>query len=158
MLSSITDSFGDDRGVVSVVDLEGHRRDLTQEFESAQGLSWSRDGKEIWFGASEAAELNSLRAVDLGGKVRLVAAAPAHLHLQDIAEDGQVLLTTDVVHYQVGTGERRSGAVRDLTAFEYTTLSNISENGSMILMNSFDIAGETNYRLYVQRTDGSLRS
>ena len=147
--------IGDDRGVVSVVDLEGHRRVLTQEFESAQGLTWSLDGKEIWFGASEAAELNSLRAVDLTGKVRAVAAAPARLHLQDIAEDGQVLLTTDVVHYQVGTVERKSGTVRDLTAFEYSTLSNISDDGNMILLNSFDIAGETNYRLYVQHTDGS---
>ena len=147
--------IGDDRGVVCVVDIEGHRRVLTQEFESAQGLSWSPDGKEIWFAASEAAELNSLRAVDLSGRVRMVAAAPARLHLQDIAEDGQVLLTTDVVHYQVGTGERKSGAVRDLTAFEYTSLSNISDDGSMILMNSFDIAGDTNYRLYLQHTDGS---
>jgi len=147
--------IGDDRGMVSVVDLEGHRRVLTQEFESAQGLSWTSDGKEIWFASSEAAELNSLRAVGLSGKVRMVASAPARLHLQDIAEDGQVLLTTDVVHHQVGTGDSKSGVSRDLTAFEYTSLSNISNDGSMIMMNSFDISGDTNYRLYVQHTDGS---
>ena len=150
--------IGDDRGVVSVVDLEGHRRALTQEFESAQGLSWSTDGKEIWFAASDAAELNSLRAVDLSGRLRMVASAPARLHLQDISEEGQILLTTDVVHYQVGTGETKTGTARDLTAFEYTTLSSISDDGSMILMNSFDIAGDTGYRLYVQHTDGSPRS
>ena len=148
--------IGDDRGVVSVIDLEGHRRRvLTQEFESVQGLSWSTDGKEIWFSASEAAELNSLRSVDLSGKLRMVAAAPARLHLQDISEEGQILLTTDIVHYQVGTGESKAGTARDLTAFEYTTLSSISNDGSMILMNSFDIAGDTGYRLYVQHTDGS---
>jgi hypothetical protein len=96
-----------------------------------------------------------LHAVDLSGRVRLVAAAPARLHLQNISEDGQVLLATDVVHYQVGSGDSKSGRARDLTAFEYTSLSNISEDGSMILMNSFDIAGDTNYRLYVQHTDGS---
>jgi serine/threonine protein kinase len=146
---------GDDRGLVSVVDLEGHYRVLTQEFESAQGLSWSPDGKEIWFGASEAGELNSLRAVDLSGKTRVIAAAPARLHLQDISEEGQVLLSTDVVHYQVATGDSKSGNARDLTAFEYTSLANISDDGSMILMNSFDIAGDTSYRLYVQHSDGS---
>ncbi|MDQ1388845.1 MAG: eukaryotic-like serine/threonine-protein kinase, partial [Acidobacteriaceae bacterium] len=123
---------GDDRGLVSVVDLEGHYRVLTQEFESAQGLSWSPDGKEIWFGASEAGELNSLRAVDLSGKTRVIAAAPARLHLQDISEEGQVLLSTDVVHYQVATGDSKSGNARDLTAFEYTSLANISDDGSMI--------------------------
>ncbi len=148
--------IGDDRGVVSVIDLEGHRRRvLTQEFESVQGLSWSTDGKEIWFSASEAAELNSLRSVDLSGKLRMVAAAPARLHLQDISEEGQILLTTDVVHYQVGTGESKAGTARDLTAFEYTTLTGISDDGSMILMNSFDVSGDTGYRLYVQHTDGS---
>jgi eukaryotic-like serine/threonine-protein kinase len=147
--------FGDDRGTVSVVDLEGHRRVLTKDFESAQGLAWLANGKEIWFTASDAAELNSLRAVDLGGQTRIVAAAPARLHLQDIAEDGQVLVTSDAVNYRVGVGDSKSGRLQDLSAFEYTVLSNISNDGSMILVNSFDIAGDTNYRLYVQRTDGS---
>ncbi len=75
--------------------------------------------------------------------------------LQDIAEDGQVLLTSDVVNYQVGAGDSKSGHFQDLSAFEYTVLSNISDDGRMILINSFDIAVDTNYRLYVQRTDAS---
>ncbi len=49
-----------------------------------------------------------LRAVDLGGQTRIVAAAPVCLHLQDIAEDGQVLITSDAVNYRVGTGESKS--------------------------------------------------
>ena len=146
---------GDDRGTVSVVDLQGHHRVLTKDFESEQGLAWSANGKEIWFTASDSAELNSLRAVNLTGQTRIVAAAPVRLHLQDIAEDGQVLLSTDVVHYQVGTGDSKSGHLQDLSAFEYTVLSNLSSDGSRILVNSFDIAGDTDYRLYVQRTDGS---
>ena len=146
---------GDDRGTVSVVDLQGHRRVLTQDFESAQGLAWSPNGKEIWVGASDAAELNSIRAVDLSGHLRLVTAGPIRMHLQDIADDGQVLLTAEVLQYQVGVGDSKSGAIRDLSAFEYTSLANLSDDGSMILINSFDVAGDTNYRLYVQRTEGS---
>ena len=146
---------GDDRGTVSVVDLQGHRRVLTKDFESEQGLAWSANGKEIWFTASDAAELNSLRAVDLTSHTRIVAAAPVRLHLQDIDEDGQVLLSSDVVNYQVGAGDSKSGHIQDLSAFEYTVLSNISDDGGMILVNSFDIAGDSNYRLYVQHTDGS---
>ena len=146
---------GDDRGTVSLVDLEGHRRVLTKEYESEQGLAWSPNGKEIWFTASDAAELNSLRAVDLGGQTRVVAAAPVRLHLQDIADDGLVLLASDDVNYRVGVGDSKSGKLQELSPFEYTVLSNISSDGSMILVNSFDIAGDTNYRLYVQRADGS---
>src|SRR5665811_1422959 len=51
--------------------------------------------------------------------------------------------------------DSKSGRLQDLSAFEYTVLSSISNDGSMILVNSFDIAGDTNYRLYLQRADGS---
>ena len=55
----------------------------------------------------------------------------------------------------IGVGDSKSGHLRDLSAFEYTVLRNISNDGSMILVNSFDIAGDTNYRLYAQGTNGS---
>ena len=119
----------------SLSSIWGHRRVLTKDYESAQGLAWLANGKEIWFTASDAAELNSLRAVDLrGGQTRIVAAAPARLHLQDIAEDGQVLITSDAVNYRVGVGDSKSGRLLYLSAFEYTVLSNISNDGSMILV------------------------
>jgi serine/threonine protein kinase/Tol biopolymer transport system component len=146
---------GDDRGTVSVVDLQGHRRVLTQDFESTQGLAWSRNGEEIWFSASDSAELNSLRAVDLRGRSRRVDAGPARMHLQDISEDGQLLLSTEVVHWQIGIGDSKSGHLQDLSAFEYEVLGGVSNDGQMISVNSFDIAGDTSYRLYLQRSDGS---
>jgi len=147
--------IGDDRGTVSVTDLQGHRRVLTQDFESAQGLAWSPKGDEIWFTASDSGELNSLRAVDLRGRLRKIAAAPARMHLQDVGDDGQVLLSSEVVHWQNGIGDSKSGRLQDLSAFEYESLGNLSNDGTMISVNSFDIAGETGYRLYLQHTDGS---
>jgi len=114
-------------------DLQGHRRVLTKDYESEQGLAWSGNGKEIWFTASDAAELNSLRAVDLGGQTRIVAAAPARLHLQDIAEDGASPDHLRCRDYRFGVGDSKSGHLQDLSAFEYTVLSNISNDGSMIL-------------------------
>jgi len=80
---------------VSVIDLQGQRRTLTKEFESIQGLAWFPKGNEIWFSASDSAELNSIRAVDMGGRTRRVAAGAVRMHLQDIDEDGQLLLSAE---------------------------------------------------------------
>src|SRR5438067_467897 len=45
--------YGDDRGWVSVVDAAGNHKQLTREFSTAEGLAWSRDGKEVWFTAAD---------------------------------------------------------------------------------------------------------
>ena len=40
-------------GFISLIDLSGHVNALTPEWESADGLAWSADGKEVWFTAAE---------------------------------------------------------------------------------------------------------
>ena len=147
--------FGDDRGYVSVVDLQGNRKVLAGEFQSEQGLAWTPRGDEIWFTAIAIAEASVLRAVDLHGRSRIVFAAPIRLHLQDIAKDGRVLLSTELLRWQVGFADVKTGQQHDTTAFQWPELEAISHDGSILLMNSFDTGSDTNYRLYVQRTDGS---
>jgi len=147
--------FGDDRGVVAVVDLQGKRTVLTDEFTSEQGLAWSASGKEVWFTASKFGEPSELRAVDLKGRSRVVNAGPSRLHLEDIAPDGKVLLSSELLRWQTGVVDPKTGRQTDLTAFQWPEVESISRDGSMLLLNSFDIATDTNYRLYIQRTDGS---
>lgn len=147
--------IGDDRGMVSVIDLQGHRRVLTKEFESIQGLAWYPKENEIWFSASDNAELNSIRAVDMQGRTRRVTAGPVRMHLQDIDEDGQMLLSAEDIHWQIGIGDSKSGLVQDLSPFAYESIGGLSKDGNMVSLNSFDIAGDASYRLYLQRTDSS---
>jgi eukaryotic-like serine/threonine-protein kinase len=147
--------YGDDRGDVAVVDLKGNRKILASGFPSEQGLAWTPKGNEVWFTAQERSDANSLRAVDLQGRRRVVAAGPARMHLQDIAADGKVLLSSELLRWQVGVVDKKTNQPRDLTAFQWPNISGISHDGSMVLLNSFDIMTNSNYRLYVQRTDGS---
>ncbi len=146
--------FGDDRGNVSVIDLAGHRKVLAGEYSSEQGLAWSSKENEVWFTANENGEPSSLRAVDLRGRRRIIVAAPIRMHLQDIAPDGKVLLSAELLRWQVGIAEK-AGTQHDLTAFQWPEIEAISADGGMILLNSFDISLDANYRLYVQRSDGS---
>ena len=46
---------GDDAGSVKVVDLSGNVKTLATGFQTAQGLAWSADGREIWFTAADSA-------------------------------------------------------------------------------------------------------
>ncbi|HKS73374.1 MAG TPA: protein kinase [Terriglobales bacterium] len=147
--------LGDDRGGVSIVDLQGNRQVLSEQFTSEQGLAWSASGKEIWFTASKFGEPSVLRAVNLKGQARVVNAGPARMHLQDIAPDGKVLLSSELLRWQTGVADAKTSRQTDLTAFQWPLVEAISHDGSMILLNSFDISTNTNYRLYVQHTDGS---
>jgi serine/threonine protein kinase/Tol biopolymer transport system component len=147
--------FGDDRGFVSVIDLEGHRKVLTGEFSSEQGLAWSPRGDEIWFTANLTAEPSVLRAVNLAGKQRIVLAAPIRLQLQDVVPDGRVLLAAQYMRWQLGVVDVKDSHPRDLTAFQWVQIEDISRDGAMILLNAFDTSADNNYRLYIQRTDGA---
>ena len=63
----------DDGGAVAVVDLNGKKTELSDGWDSIQGLAWSPDGKEIWFTATRTGGDRSLYATDLAGKVRVLA-------------------------------------------------------------------------------------
>jgi hypothetical protein len=85
-------AFGDDRGTVELLGLDGKRRTLAGPFLSEHGLAWSPDGREVWFTALRQAEQWQLLAVTRDGRERVVLAAPGHVVLHDIAPDGRVLL------------------------------------------------------------------
>jgi hypothetical protein len=51
--------------------------------------------------------------------------------------------------------DKKTGQSRDLTAFQWPTIEGYSRDGSMILLNSYDVMSNGNYRLYVQHADGS---
>jgi len=87
---------GDDAGSVKIIDLGGNVKTVATGFQTAQGLAWSADGREIWFTAAELGLKRSIYAVTLGGRERLIARVPGTLMLQDIWQDGRVLLAARV--------------------------------------------------------------
>jgi len=57
------------------------------------------------------------------------------MHLQDIAADGKVLLSSELLRWQIGVVDKKTGQPRDLTAFQWPTIDGYSRDGSMILLN-----------------------
>ncbi len=129
----------DDRGVVSVVDLAGHKRVLSTGWESEEGLAWSANGSEVWFSAAQAGLQRRIYAVDLAGRQRLVFRAPGGVTLQDISSDGRVLMTRD--EQRAGVIAMANGATRerDLSWLDWSLPVDISRDGNTLL---FDEQGE----------------
>jgi Tol biopolymer transport system component len=147
--------FDDDRGWVAIVDEAGNHKQLSKEFSTAQGLAWSRDGKEIWFTANDSAD-RQLYGVTLGGKQRAILTTPQGARLMDVAADGRVLLCgeelrTEISGIDPATGKERRG----LEWFNGSGLSDISSDGKAILFDEWGGPSGLLYMVVYRKLDGS---
>ncbi len=145
----------DDRGEVWVTDREGRsRRALSVGWSSANGLAWRDDSKEVWFTASEVGPRSALYGVDLSGKRRLLTRAPGRLKLEDV-RGSNLLLTEDSFRLQLALREA-TGAERDLSWLDGGTLTDLSDDGRMVVLSEQGAgAGARSGSVYLRRTDGS---
>ena len=154
---------GDDRGTVSVIDLAGHKKNLSEEWYTIQGLAWSPNGKEVWFTASKSGVDRTLYATALDGKERMVLRLPGALMLFDIWKDGRVLLMRASWRRElvgVIAGEPKQ---RDLSWLDYSYPAGLSSDGKTLLFDeeggggslAYSKSGGLSYAVYVRKTDGS---
>ena len=147
---------GDSIAGVSVVDLNGKKKSLTEPYGGgAIGLAWSPSGDEVWVTATDLGIDRVLNAVSMSGKKRLVARVPADLTLQDVLANGRVLLARDnwrrglIVHAPGDTSER------DFTWLDWSYPVTLSEDGKTLLFREEGEAGGPSYAVYLRKTDGS---
>jgi len=147
---------GDDRGKVIVMDLEGKKKVLTEEWASESGLAWSPTDDEIWFSASLGGSNQSqLRAVTPDGKQRILTSGAGNLTLQDVSPDGEVLVIQDNRRREMiclAPGEQKE---RDFSWLDWSFPRNISDDGKFVLFEEQGAGGGQNYSVYLRGTDGS---
>jgi Tol biopolymer transport system component len=139
----------DDQGVVSLVDLAGHKRVLSTGWESEQGLAWSPKGDEVWFSAARAGLERRIYAVSLAGTLRLAYQTLGGVTIHDIAPDGRVLLTRDENRagmMGMGPGDTRE---KDLSWLDWSLPVDLSHDGKTVL---FDEQGEQSGPTYTAAT------
>ncbi|MGA7634233.1 MAG: winged helix-turn-helix domain-containing protein, partial [Terriglobales bacterium] len=149
--------YPDDKGVVSIVDLEGHKRDLPAGWVSVEGLAWSADGTEIWFSAAEAGIERHIYAVDLSGHQRLIFRAPGGVTLQDIASDGRVLVTRDeerVGMMALAPGDK-DDKEKEISWRDWSVPTDISGDGNTVLFDEEGVESGSTYTVAVRDTRGS---
>jgi len=145
---------GDD-GRVVVIDREGKVITTSRFFTTAQGLAWSRDGKEVWFTASPEGAARAIYALDLSGKERLLLRVPGTLTLHDVTRDGRVLLTVD--NAQFGILAQRAGETieRNLSWFDWSSTADLTPDGNNLLFFESGEGVGANYSVFMRGMDGS---
>ena len=145
----------DDRGHVSVVDLDGNKRDLSTNWASVNGLDWSPDGAELWFTAAEVGQNCELHAVDLSGRRRLLSRTAGRLGLQDVAADGRLLLTDGEFRFVMSLKGVEDERARDLTWLGGSVAAQLSQDGRSVFFNEMGMAsGTASYAVYSRSIDG----
>ena len=140
----------DDMGTVTVVDLAGNKKVLTQVWPTVQGLTWSPGGDEIWFTMG-----SGVQAVNLSGRQRALARLAGFFNLHDVGRDGRALIAHD---------DRRRGMIdltegetkeRDLALFDISVPADLSADGKTLLFYEGGAAVRGAYTVYIRQTDGS---
>ena len=153
---------GDDSGGLSVVDLNGKKKVLSEQWFTIQGLAWSPDAKEIWFTASKSGTDRTLYATTLDGKMRTIARLPGALMLYDIARDGRVLLVRASWRREL-IGFGADGKQRELSWLDYSYPAELSPDGKTLLFDeeggggslAYSKSGGYTYGVYIRSTDGA---
>jgi eukaryotic-like serine/threonine-protein kinase len=146
---------GDDGGSLRVVDLSGNVKTLVSGLQTIQGLAWSADGREIWYTADQLGLKRAVYGATLSGHDRLIARVPDTLSLQDIWQDGRVLLSRDTWRRELIGLESGEIKERDLSWFDYSYPSDVSPDGKTLLFTEAGEGGGPNYSVY-QRKIGEI--
>jgi serine/threonine protein kinase/Tol biopolymer transport system component len=151
---------GDDSGAVHVVDLQGKDKDLAGDFLSVEGLAWAPGGKEIWFaGSTYGGSARSLNAVTLSGHTRIVARVPAALQLEDIWQDGKLLLSRQSWRRELSGLVPGMTKEQDFSWLDYSFPAELSSDGKRLLFDEEGSGGGAGYSVYLRKTveDSAVR-
>jgi eukaryotic-like serine/threonine-protein kinase len=148
---------GDDAGTVQVIDFSGHKRALTDLWVSLRGLAWDPSGDAIWFSGDEVRggrlRSSAIYRVSPAGKPKEMFQESGELTLHDVSRDGRLLITRDVLRYEV-LGNF-SGVSKDLSWLDFSRGDDLSADGSNVLITVEGEAAGKNYEVYLRKTDGS---
>jgi tRNA A-37 threonylcarbamoyl transferase component Bud32 len=143
----------DDRGTVKIVDRAGKPTAVTRDFTSIEGLAWLPRGDELLFSAFDNRGY-VVRAIGLGGRLRVAVTGAGNLTAQDVSRSGQVLLTRDDAPYRLML--RGPGASRELDVswLDASLAPKLSRDGSLLAFSDGGTDASGNYDVMLRKTGG----
>jgi Tol biopolymer transport system component len=145
---------GDDSGGVHVIDRQGADKILTGNFLTVEGLAWAPDAKEIWYTSStNVGNGRSLNAVSLSGHDRIIARVPASLQLEDISQNGLVLLSRQSWRRELSGLIAGTPKEQDFSWLDYSFPAEMAADGKRLLFDEEGVGGGGGYSIYLRKTD-----
>jgi Tol biopolymer transport system component len=145
----------DDRGGVAVVDLAGQKKTLADGFWGLEGVTWSRDSREILFSAGLSYSQFVVYGVTLAGERREALESAGGLTLYDVAPDGRWLASRDDIGFSMSARPPGADADTNLSWLDFSEPVKLSADGRTLLFTEESGAVGTNYAVCLRGTDGS---
>ena len=142
---------------LQVIDRQGKAgKPLTSGWAKIEGIpSWADGGREVWFTASKAGEPEALWAVRRSGEVRRLIRVPGSLELYDVSSDGRALVGHHtLVSLLQGLAPGQASEI-DLSWLDSSKPSDLSADGSMVLITEDGEGSGGRPSVYLRATDGS---
>jgi Tol biopolymer transport system component len=144
----------DDQGAVIVVSRSGKKRLVSGTWQSAGGLAWGPEGREIWFTAAPAGAGRALHAITPGGRERIVLRVSGNITLQDIHRNGRVLLSDDKWRRRLFFRGADAPRETELTWLDWSYPRGVSADFSKLLFDEAGDGGGKDYAVYLRSTGG----
>jgi serine/threonine protein kinase len=146
--------WGDDGAAAVAIDRAGNEIVRSTESNSTSGLAWTPKGDEVWVAAARQGSGRGLIGISMSGRERVVLPVPGGLSLHDIAADGRVLIAFQHGRREVVAGHPGDPQERNLAWFDWSWLSNISDDGKLLLLTEQGSAVRGRNTMYVRPVDG----
>jgi eukaryotic-like serine/threonine-protein kinase len=131
------------------------RQVLSSGWRGMGGISWSQNGKELWFSGQRSGADPGLYRMDLSGKARLASQTAGYFYVQDRAGDGRLLIsavnTRIAILFQPGDGS----PPRDLAWMDASAPYDLSDDANWLLFIELSYDQGRNTAIYLRKTDGS---
>lgn len=148
--------YGDDGGAVAIIGRNGRQLARSSESSSISGIAWTPKGDEVWAAAQTSKPSGrDILSMSTSGRERTVLRAPGRWSLDSIASDGRVLVAVQSGRREVVTGRIGEPQERNLSWFDWSWLSDISDDGRFVLLTEQADAVRGRNTMYVRGTDGS---
>ncbi|MBX7184288.1 MAG: protein kinase [Vicinamibacteria bacterium] len=146
----------DGRGDVKIVDLKGNAKTVASGYSTIDGLAWSRDGREVWFGGQrEGGPPRQINAATVDGRNRLVAEPLGSLQFMDLSTTGSALIMRTTLWTEMRARSRGTKDEVELAGADLTFLSDLTDDGKRVLGTDIGVGGGPNFTSFLQTTDGS---
>ena len=140
---------GDNFGRVKIIDRQGQITEISN-IAGSWGAVWTPDGIGIRFSSG-----HDLFQVYPGQERQLIYSSPEIFHLFDISPTGQMLMASANIRREMIVRTPGAAEESNLTWLDWSTPSDLSADGGLILFEEGNQNGPGGYAIYLRRTDGS---
>ena len=147
-------SSRDDRGVVVLMDREGKQKVVSKEWEALEGIAWTSDGKEVWYGAAEAGDQYCVQATNTNKQERAVYCGTSGTRVHDISSSLRTLVSADGAVISIAAVEHGANDEHDLVSLGFVIDPRITPDGAEVVTTDASVRGGKDYSVNVQKRDG----